>query len=94
MNALRTTRLLLTHVISRRAARSSILVAAMALACLLAAAASAQAAVTLDGAVSTGTADGVATINVAHTTGTGADRLMLVGISANSYTGLRAPSPA
>jgi uncharacterized repeat protein (TIGR02543 family) len=39
----------------------------------------------LDGAVSSGTADGVSSINVAHTTGTGTDRLMLVGVSANSY---------
>jgi uncharacterized repeat protein (TIGR02543 family) len=39
----------------------------------------------LDGAVSSGTADGATSINVAHTTGTGTDRLMLVGVSANSY---------
>jgi uncharacterized repeat protein (TIGR02543 family) len=44
---------------------------------------------TLDGAVSSGTADGVSSINVAHTTGTGADRLMLVGVSANSYNAAR-----
>jgi uncharacterized repeat protein (TIGR02543 family) len=41
--------------------------------------------VVLDGAVSSGTADGVSSINIAHTTGTGANRLMLVGVSANSY---------
>ena len=47
---------------------------------------------TLDGTVSTNTADGVSSINVPHTTGTGADRLMLVGVSANSYGTARAPS--
>ncbi len=46
----------------------------------------------LDGAVSSGTADGVSTISVAHTTGTGTDRLMLVGISANSYNGAQTVS--
>ena len=39
----------------------------------------------LDGTVSAGTADGVSSIDVSHTTGSGADRLMLVSISANSY---------
>jgi len=43
----------------------------------------------LDGSVSTGTADGVSTMSFAHTTGAGADRLLLVGISANSYNGAR-----
>ncbi len=43
--------------------------------------------VTLEGDYSSGTADGVSSINVAHTTGTGADRLMLVGVSSNSYNG-------
>ena len=43
----------------------------------------------LDGAVSSGTADGVSSIGVAHTTGTGTNRLMLVGVSANSYNGAR-----
>ena len=43
----------------------------------------------LDGDVSSGTADGVNSINVTHTTGTwtGPDRLVLVGVSANSYNG-------
>ena len=41
--------------------------------------------VVLDGAVSSGTADGVDAISVSHTTGTGADRLMLVGLSVNDY---------
>ena len=40
---------------------------------------------TQDGAVSSGTVDGDSSISVAHTTGTGTDRLMLVGVSANSY---------
>jgi hypothetical protein len=39
----------------------------------------------LDGVVSSNTADGVKSINVPHTTGTGTDRLMLVGVSANTY---------
>jgi hypothetical protein len=38
----------------------------------------------IDGAVSSGKADGTNTANVAHTTGTSVDRLMLVGISWNS----------
>ncbi len=46
-------------------------------------------AVTLDGAVSSGTADGVSTITISHTTGTGVNRLMLVGVSSNSYNGAR-----
>ena len=45
--------------------------------------------VTLDGAVSSETADGVATISIDHTTGTGTNRLMLVGVSANSYNNAR-----
>jgi hypothetical protein len=40
----------------------------------------------LDGSISSGTADGVSSINVAHATGTGTNRLMLVGISANDYS--------
>ena len=44
---------------------------------------------TLDGTVSSNTADGVSTISVAHTTGTGTNRLMLVGVSANSYNSAR-----
>ncbi len=43
-------------------------------------------AVTLDGAVSSTTADGVEIISVSHTTGTGANRLMLVGVSVNNYS--------
>ncbi len=39
----------------------------------------------LDGDVSSGTADGVSSIDVDHTSGTCDNRLMLVGISANSY---------
>ncbi len=42
--------------------------------------------VTLDGAASSGTADDVSSINVAHTTGTGTDRLMMVGVSWNCGT--------
>ena len=41
--------------------------------------------VTVDGAVSTGTADGTNTLSFAHTTGTGVNRLLLVGVTANSY---------
>jgi hypothetical protein len=40
----------------------------------------------LDGAVSSGTADDVDSISVAHTTGTGTNRLMLVGVSWNCGT--------
>ena len=40
----------------------------------------------LDGASSSGTDDDVSTIDVAHTTGTGTDRLMLVGVSWNCGT--------
>ncbi len=47
---------------------------------------SAGAAVTLDGAASSSTADDVSVINIAHTTGTGIDRLMLVGVSWNCGT--------
>jgi choice-of-anchor A domain-containing protein len=43
----------------------------------------------LDGTVSSSTADGVSTITFPHTTGTGTDRLLLVGISANSYSAAR-----
>jgi hypothetical protein len=39
----------------------------------------------LDGAVSSGTANTVSSINIDHTTGTGADRLMLVGVSWNTF---------
>ena len=45
--------------------------------------------ITLDGTVSRGTSDGVSSISVSHTTGTGANRLMLVGVSANSYNNAR-----
>ena len=45
--------------------------------------------VVLDGAISSGTADGTATLSIPHTTGSGENRLMLVGISANSYNGAR-----
>jgi hypothetical protein len=48
---------------------------------------SARAAVTLDGVVSSNTgAANASSINVSHTTGTGADRLMLVGVSWNCGT--------
>ena len=40
----------------------------------------------LDGDVSSATGDGVASISFAHTTGTGANRLLLVGISVNNYS--------
>jgi hypothetical protein len=43
----------------------------------------------LEGDVSMGTADGVSTMSFGHTAGTGAARLMLVGISANSYGSAR-----
>lgn len=42
------------------------------------------ASVTLDGTVSVVTADDVQTVDVAHTTGNGADRLLVVGVSWNS----------
>jgi uncharacterized repeat protein (TIGR02543 family) len=42
--------------------------------------------VTVDGAASSSTADDVSSINISHTTGTGADRLMLVGVSWNCGT--------
>jgi hypothetical protein len=42
--------------------------------------------VTLDGAVSSNTADDVSSIDISHTTGTGTDRLMLVGVSWNCGT--------
>ena len=46
-------------------------------------------AITLDGAVSSNTADDTSSISVSHTTGIGTDRLMLVGVSANSYNNAR-----
>ena len=45
--------------------------------------------VVLDGTPSSGTADGVASFDIPHTTGSGENRLMLVGVSANSYNGAR-----
>ena len=57
--------------------------------CVLATNVSIFGQVTLDGVVSSGTADGVSTINVSHTTGTSSNRLMLVGISSNSYNSAR-----
>jgi len=48
--------------------------------------------VTLDGAVSSGAADDVSSIDIPHTTGTGADRLMLVGVSWNCGTNARSIS--
>ncbi len=42
--------------------------------------------VELDGDFSSNTADDVSSINITHTTGTGANRLMLVGVSWNSNT--------
>ncbi len=44
----------------------------------------ASSGVSLDGAASSGTADDVSSISFSHTTGTGTDRLMLVGVSWNS----------
>ena len=41
----------------------------------------------LDGSVSSTTADGVSVVSFAHTTGTGVGRLLMVGVSANSYNG-------
>ena len=43
----------------------------------------------LDGATSSVGTRNVSYVNVSHTTGTGLNRLMLVGISANSYNGRR-----
>jgi uncharacterized repeat protein (TIGR02543 family) len=43
-------------------------------------------AITLDGAVSSATADDVSSIAFSHTTGTGTDRLTLVGVSWNANT--------
>jgi hypothetical protein len=45
--------------------------------------------VTLDGAASSNTADDVSSIDISHTTGTGVNRLMLVGVSWNSNTSAR-----
>ena len=45
--------------------------------------------VTLEGNPSVATANTVQTVNVSHTTGTGADRLMLVGVSWNGNTAAR-----
>ena len=45
--------------------------------------------VVLDGAISSGTADGATTLEFSHTTGSGENRLMLVGVSSNSYNGAR-----
>ncbi len=47
---------------------------------------SASGIVSLDGAVSSGTADDVSSISIPHTTGTGSNRLMLVGVSWNCGT--------
>jgi len=47
---------------------------------------SATGIVTPDGAASSTTADDVSTVSFAHTTGTGADRLLLVGVSWNCGT--------
>jgi Calcineurin-like phosphoesterase len=69
--------------------RYGIRICAIALVMLLMAipvgATAAPSSVLLDGAVSTGTADGVSSIDVSHTTGSGSDGLMLVSITANSY---------
>ncbi len=43
----------------------------------------------LDGAVSSGTADDVSSINISHTTGTGSNRMMLAGVSWNCGTNNR-----
>ena len=45
--------------------------------------------VVLDGAISSGTVDGATTLEFSHTTGSGENRLMLVGVSSNSYNGAR-----
>jgi uncharacterized repeat protein (TIGR01451 family) len=46
----------------------------------------AASSVTVDGDVDYNTADDVSTIDITHTTGTGTDRLMLVGVSWNCFT--------
>ncbi|MGD9109716.1 MAG: hypothetical protein PVG93_02135, partial [Phycisphaerales bacterium] len=48
--------------------------------------------ITLDGSVSSNTADDVSSINITHTTGTGTNRLMLVGVSWNSFNTARSIS--
>ena len=48
--------------------------------------------VTVDGAVSSGTADDVNILNITHTTGTGENRLLLVGVSWNCGTANRSIS--
>ncbi len=45
-----------------------------------------EGAVKLDGAVSSNSADDVSSISIPHTTGTGTNRLMLVGVSWNCDT--------
>jgi len=50
---------------------------------------SAKSEVALDGTVSSGTANSASSINIAHTTGTGTNRLMLVGVSWNCGTTAR-----
>ena len=88
-----TTSSVFTRVIPRKGARRTpALVMMLALFCLAALAAgvlaqTAEADVTLDGAVDSNSTNTTNTtsISVGHTTGTGTDRLMLVGISANSY---------
>ncbi|MCG6915786.1 hypothetical protein LJE86_17925, partial [bacterium BMS3Abin03] len=48
--------------------------------------------VTLDGSVSSNTADDVDNISFSHTTGTGTNRLMLVGVSFNDFSGTNSVS--
>ena len=89
----RSTLPLFTRVIPRKAARTSalVLVLLICLAALVAGAfaQTAAAAVTVDGAASSLAAASGSSISIPHTTGTGTERLTLVGISANSYNGAR-----
>ena len=95
MNATsRSTLPVFTRVIPRKAARPPALLLVLTLLMCLAAlvagayAQPAQAAVTLDGAVSSGMLASGTTISVNHTIGANTD-LMLVGVSANSYGSAR-----
>jgi uncharacterized repeat protein (TIGR02543 family) len=90
----RATSLLSTRVNPRKAARTPALVVVALLICLaaLVAGVSAQpavAAVVFEGASAGASADNVNTISFSHTTGTGSERLMLVGVSWNSGNAAR-----
>ena len=89
----RSTLLVSTRIIPRKAARRPALLMLLVLLICLAAlvagavAQTAAAAVTPDGTASTGKgAANVSSVSFAHTTGTGTDRLMLVGVSWNCGT--------